>query len=66
MLLAYTVYEWSDTDIGYGIHCCYEDARQLALEMEGRLGEEMFRFYQRGGRSLINFEEKKMSSEILS
>ena len=33
--------------------------------MEGRLGEEMFRFYQRGGRSLINFEEKKMSSEIL-
>ena len=41
------------------------NAVNLALEMEGRLGEEMFRFYQRGGRSLINFEEKKMSSEIL-
>ena len=41
------------------------NAVNLALEMEGRLGEEMFRFYQRGSRSLINFEEKKMSSEIL-
>ena len=41
------------------------NALNLALEMKGQLGEDMFRFYQNGQRSLVNFEERKLSSEIL-
>lgn len=41
------------------------NAVNLALEMKGRLGDEMFNYYQNGVRSLINFEERKFSSEIL-
>lgn len=41
------------------------NAINLALEMKGRLGDEMFRHYQSGARSLANFEERKISSEIL-
>lgn len=41
------------------------NAINLALEMKGRLGDEMFRYYQSGPRSLVNFEERKISSEIL-
>lgn len=41
------------------------NAINLALEMKGRLGDEMFSYYQSGPRSLANFEERKISSEIL-
>lgn len=41
------------------------NAVNLALAMKGRLGEDMFNYYQNGIRSLINFEERKISSEIL-
>ena len=41
------------------------NAVNLALEMKGRLGEDMFNYYQSGTRSLVNFEERKLSSEIL-
>lgn len=41
------------------------NAINLALEMKGRLGDEMFRYFQSGPRSLVNFEERKISSEIL-
>ncbi len=41
------------------------NAVNLALEMQGRLGDEMFSHYQSGARSLVNFEERKISSEIL-
>lgn len=41
------------------------NALNLALAMKGELGNRMFQYYQNGTRSLINFEERKMSSEIL-
>lgn len=41
------------------------NAVNLALAMKGRLGEDMFNYYQSGTRSLVNFEERKLSSEIL-
>lgn len=41
------------------------NAVNLALAMKGRLGDEMFSYYQSGPRSLVNFEERKISSEIL-
>lgn len=41
------------------------NAINLALEMKGRLGDEMFHYFQSGPRSLANFEERKISSEIL-
>jgi len=41
------------------------NAVNLALEMKGELGERMFSYFQNGKRSLINFEERKLSSEIL-
>ena len=41
------------------------NAINLALSMKGRMGDELFNYFQRGQRSLINFEERKLSSEIL-
>ncbi|MBQ0025191.1 MAG: hypothetical protein KBT00_05660 [Bacteroidales bacterium] len=41
------------------------NAINLALEMKGRLADEMFLHYQNGLRSLVNFEERKISSEVL-
>ena len=41
------------------------NAVNLALLMKGRLGEDLFLYFQSGPRSLINFEERKISSEIL-
>lgn len=41
------------------------NAVNLALLMKGQLGDRMFSYYQSGPRSLVNFEEKKISSEIL-
>lgn len=41
------------------------NALNLALAKNGQLGEKMFRYFQSGPRSLINFEERKISSEIL-
>lgn len=41
------------------------NAVNLALEMKGLMGDQMFRYYQSGPRSLANFEERKISSEIL-
>lgn len=41
------------------------NALNLALAMKGELGDRMFQYYQNGTRSLINFEDRKMSSEIL-
>lgn len=40
-------------------------ALNLALEMKGRLGDDMFKYFQSGQRSLINFEERKISTEVL-
>ena len=41
------------------------NAINLALVMKGELGERMFTFFQKGTRSLVNFEERQVSSEIL-
>lgn len=41
------------------------NAVNLALLMKGELGERMFTFFQKGPRSLVNFEERQVSSEIL-
>lgn len=41
------------------------NALNLALAMKGELGNRMFQYYQNGTRSLINFEDRKMTSEIL-
>lgn len=41
------------------------NAVNLALAMKGEMGDRMFTFFQKGPRSLVNFEERKVSSEIL-
>lgn len=41
------------------------NALNLALAMTDQMGDKMFSFFQKGERSLINFQERKVSAEIL-